>query len=684
MNQAITIGIGGALNSSYNSAMKSAKQKTLELGKIYRDTNKKLAASKDVSKYKTMLGDLQAKQLAAGGGSRRLAAGILEAEKRYRSAKTAAKSYGLSIGNIAKEQKKLALTSKLQGMKLGGRQKMASAGGFSGLAGKAMPAMGATAAFFSPALIAADFEKSLSKVKALTGATGKEFDALSNQARELGRTTKYSATEAADAMSFLGMAGFKTTDIMKSMPAMLSLAAASGQDLATTADIASNILSGFNLEAEEMGRVADVIAKAASSSNQDVGMLGEAMKYVAPVSASLNVSLEETAAMIGKMSDAGIQASQAGTTLRSAMLNLSAPTTQGAKQLDAMGVATKDASGNMLPMTSILKAMNEATAEMGSAEKAEAMKDIFGKQAVSGMIAVMETAKSGDLQKFTKDLQGAKGAAKEMADTMNDNSHGDFKRMMSALSDIGITIGNVLLPPLSLLMQGVASILGPIGSFAAKNKWLTTALVALGGVLLFMTTVLPFLATGLTVLTGAFAVMSATLLANPIGLIAAGIALGAALIMDNWEPISQFFTDLFTNPKKAFSDFMGLVWTIFKWSPLGLIMQGWGVAFDYISKKISWVGDAWKKIKGWFGFGSDDTTITAEGSDNTVNDTISKAQATTPAAQAGNAANSGGPMSIESIQVHAAPGMDEELLAELTAQKIQEAQESQARGALHD
>jgi len=174
-------------------------------------------------------------------------------------------------------------------------------------------------------MTAANFQSGMNKVKAISGATGKDFEALEEQAKDLGATTKFSASEAADGMSFLAMAGFETNEIISAMPGMLDMAAASGLELADAADIASNIMSGFNMEASEAGRVADFLAKTAASANTDVHQLGSAMSYAAPLASELGISAEETAAAIGFMSDAGIQGTRAGTALRGGLTRLVKP-----------------------------------------------------------------------------------------------------------------------------------------------------------------------------------------------------------------------------------------------------------------------------------------------------------------------------------------------------------------------
>lgn len=224
---------------------------------------------------------------------------------------------------------------------------------------------------------AGDFEQSMNKVSAISGATGADFDMLRNKAKELGATTSFSASQAADGMSFLAMAGFEANEIVSAMPGVLNLAAAGNMDLATSADIASNILTGFGMTAEESNRMVDILAKTFTSSNTNLVQLGEAMKYVAPVAHGFGVSVEETAAIVGMLSDAGIQSSMAGTTLRNIIVTLG-------EASDELGFSMYDATGAMLPMADILDRLTEKT---GGAQQAV---DLFGNRAGPGLISLLD------------------------------------------------------------------------------------------------------------------------------------------------------------------------------------------------------------------------------------------------------------------------------------------------------
>lgn len=279
---------------------------------------------------------------------------------------------------------------------------------------------------------AGDFEAGMNKVSAITGATGSDLDAMREQAKELGSSTKFSASEAAEAMSFLGMAGFDTKETMAAMPGVLNLAAASGTDLATSADIASNVLSGFGASAGDAGKFADLMAKTTASANTDVVQLGEAMKMVAPIAASAGVSVEETSAIIGKLGDAGIQGSMAGTTLRSAISRLLDPSAKAQKALKGLGVSATDGEGNLRPMAKIVEELGKKGASTSD------LMQIFGQRAGPGMAALV-SAGGPAIRELTGELEGAGGTAQEMADIQMQGLNGALTELKSAWEGLMIS-----------------------------------------------------------------------------------------------------------------------------------------------------------------------------------------------------------------------------------------------------
>lgn len=320
--------------------------------------------------------------------------------------------------------------------------------------------------------VAAQFEATMSGVGAVANATESELRSLNKQARDLGASTAFTATQAAEGMRFLGMAGFRANQIMAAMPATLDMARAGAIDLGRAADISSNILTGFGLEAEKMGRVADVLTQTFTTSNTDLLMLGESMKYVAPIARGLNISLEETAAMVGLLGNAGIQGSQAGTTLRAALLRLAAPrnasekmlasvglsadqlaegANEAASALASLGIESKDSEGNLRPIAELLRDIAAATEEYGQAERAAILSRIFGVEAASGMIELINQAGSGALDAYiTRIMESSEGAASRVAKKMGDNFAGAVIEMRSAWEGfqiaVGKPVGNFLTP----------------------------------------------------------------------------------------------------------------------------------------------------------------------------------------------------------------------------------------------
>lgn len=323
-----------------------------------------------------------------------------------------------------------------------------------GIVTKAIKAGAAALSGFAVAAIkmGSDFEAGMSRVQALSGATGAEFEALRKTALELGRTTVFSASQAAEGMQYLAMAGFKTNEIIAAMPGVLNAAAAGQVDLATAADITSNVLSGFGLKAEEAARVADVLTKAFTSSNTTMESLGETMKYAAPVAAAAGIALEEVAAAAGMLGDAGIQGSQAGTTLRAIMLRLINPPKQAAEALDALGVSITDAEGKMKPLHQIIRELDKATQGMTDSQRAAIIAQIAGQEAASGLLAIMDMG-ADSLEQFTKELENAGGTAEEIAKVQLDNLRGDIELLKSALEGTGITIYDSLNTPLRTVTQ---------------------------------------------------------------------------------------------------------------------------------------------------------------------------------------------------------------------------------------
>lgn len=362
-----------------------------------------------------------------------------------------------------------------------------------------------------------DFEKQMSKVKAISGGSAAEVSKLREQAKELGATTVFTASQAADAQGFLAMAGFKVNDIYDAMPGMLSLAAAGQLELGAAADITSNIMSAFALKAKESGHASDVIAYAAANANTNVEQMGEAMKFLAPNANSLGWGMEESAAAIMAFGDAGLQGSIAGQAFGTSLIRLATPARKAQKEIDRLGFEFFDAAGNMKSLPKVVAEMEKGMKGMTKEQQAATLKTIVGAEAYKHWAILLQKG-SKALGDNTKELEKSDGAAKKMADTMLDNAHGSIVAFQSALEGAKINLTEGLLPALGDLADKGTGI---ISTF---NKMDSSTVQTIGKTAL--------LATGILGVTTAVAVLTAgvgALLAftGPVGLAIVG---GTALL----------------------------------------------------------------------------------------------------------------------------------------------------------
>lgn len=301
-----------------------------------------------------------------------------------------------------------------------------AAGAMTLAAGAAIVGLGATSL-----KVAGNFEAAMGGVQAVSNATGKDFDDLKEKAKELGSTTAYSATEAANGMEFLAMAGMDTKQVLDTIPHALSLAAAGNLDLAASADIMSNIMTGMGLESDQAQRAADVLASTAAGANVDIAMLGESMKYAAPIAKQLGLSLEDTAASIGILGNAGIQGSEAGTALRSIYTRL-ATHKKARLWFDQLGLSVTDSTGKLKGMVTIFKEMQDASKDMSAQDKLTMFKDSVGTEAMSALGVTIDSIADGSLDKLIAKLADSEGAAKKMADIRMSGLNGELKGLASA------------------------------------------------------------------------------------------------------------------------------------------------------------------------------------------------------------------------------------------------------------
>lgn len=316
---------------------------------------------------------------------------------------------------------------------------------------------------------AADFDSAMSQVAAVSGATGKDFDTLRNKAREMGAKTKFSATEAAEAMNYMAMAGWKTEDMLDGIEGVMNLAAASGEDLATTSDIVTDALTAFGLSAKDSGHFADILAAASSNANTNVSMMGETFKYCAPIAGALGFSAEDTAEAIGLMANAGIKSSQAGTALRTIMNNLAGDVKISGKAIGDITIATTNADGSMRDLSDILADCRSAFGNLTESEKAQAAESLVGKNAMSGFLALMN-AGQGDIDKLSSAIDNCDGSAEKMAMTMQNNLAGQLTILKSQLQELAISFGDILMPAIRSIVSNLQGFVDKLNGMDEGTK----------------------------------------------------------------------------------------------------------------------------------------------------------------------------------------------------------------------
>lgn len=492
---------------------------------------------------------------------------------------------------------------------------------------------------------AADFEAVMSKVKAITVSDDKAMQQLTATARELGEKTMFSATQAGEAMTYLGMAGWNSQQIMAGMPGLLNLAAASGTDLARTADIVSDDLTAFGLGAEHAGHMADVFAKTSTKTNTNVEMLGETMKYAAPVAHAFGASLEETAALTGIMANSGIKASAAGTALRSGFLRLAGTSAKSTKAIEEMGLSLSEATAQQeearaalaslgiamddtngpRKMGAIVRDLADKTKDMSKEQRLATLATIFGTNAASAWVAVIDQGPDA-LDQLTKELENSDGAAAAMAETMQNNARGAMIRLQSATESVAISIGGTMLPTLAELGDSLANEAAYVSRVASEHPELTEAIIktsfaVMGMVIAYKTiravyysvmaahaayklmmeservaTMRNVIASGIhraSMIASSIAMyataaaqwaLNAAMTANPIGLvIIAVVALIAAFVWlgTHFEAVSEFCTSMWESPTAAIIAFMT--------GPIGWLIYA---AMGLIAN--------WDQVKAWF------------------------------------------------------------------------------------
>ncbi len=438
--------------------------------------------------------------------------------------------------------------------------------------------------------VGSDFEAGMSKVKAISGATAEEIDRLTEKAKEMGAKTKFSATESADAFQYMAMAGWKTEDMLNGIEGIMNLAAASGEDLASVSDIVTDALTAFGLQAKDSAHFADVLAKASSNSNTNVGLMGATFKYVAPIAGSMKYSVEDTAVAIGLMANAGIKGEQAGTALRAMLTRLVKPPKDAAQALKALNISAKNSDGTMKPLSQTLQELRTKFSKLNDSQKASYASSIAGTEAMSGMLAIVN-ASDDDFNKLTESIKSSDGASKEMADTMNDNVKGAFTLLKSNVESVGIKLYDKIKEPLKKLINTISkyvsqipTMLKNVYNWINKNKDALKAIVKViasvtAGYLAYkavlvainaiqivkniLGTVSAFLSLIPTIKSAkdAMLLLNMTFNANPAGLVVAGVvALTAALALfasqqTESEKANKKFAEQMAEAKKEYEEY---------------------------------------------------------------------------------------------------------------------------------
>lgn len=310
-----------------------------------------------------------------------------------------------------------------------------------------------------------DFDSQMSRVQAISGATEEEFSRLRDAAIQMGADSVFGATDAAQALEYMGMAGWKADQMIEGLPGIMNLAAASGESLGSVSDIVTDALTAFGLKASDSAHFADILAAASSNSNTNVGLMGETFKYVAPLAGALGFSAEDTAVAIGLMANAGIKGSQAGTALRAALSSMTNPSDAAATAMDQLGLSTTDSSGEMKSLDTLMGDLRTSFAGLTEAEQVQCAASIFGQEAMSGMLAIINASEE-DFNKLTTTIDGSAGATERMSGQMLDNLSGDIEGFNGALETTALNIYDRFEPA---LRAGVQAATGLVDAFNAEG-----------------------------------------------------------------------------------------------------------------------------------------------------------------------------------------------------------------------
>ena len=448
------------------------------------------------------------------------------------------------------------------------------------------------------------FDASMSQVAAVSGATGEDLDKLRAKAKEMGSSTKFTASEAADAFNYMAMAGWKTEDMLGGIEGVLSLAAAGNTDLAKTSDIVTDALTAFGKEAKDAGNLADIMAAASSNANTNIELMGETFKYVAPVAGAMGYSMEDTSVAIGLMANAGIKGTQAGTSLRSVLTRLAAPPKEAAEAMDKLDISITNADGTMKPFGEVINILRDRFDGLSESEQTQMAKSLAGQEAMSGLLAIVNAAPA-DYEKLTDAINDSNGAAADMAEIMQDNLSGDLTKLGSKLEGVQLELYEKFEPALRAGVEVLSELLDALDWVVDHSTEFVAALAAMGaGIAAYVayTTALNVMKNGWMALeivqkavTAAQWLMNAAMAANPIGLIIAAIVALVAAFVVLWnksEGFRNFWINLWENIKSACSE---------AWEAIsGFFTAAWDKIQEIWGGITEWFSNLWQSIKDIF------------------------------------------------------------------------------------
>ena len=512
------------------------------------------------------------------------------------------------------EQQANQSATAVQKIAASGEKLQALGDNISSVGKKFLPVTGAVVGLGTAAVkTAADFDSAMSQVAAVSGATGADLEALRDKAREMGSKTKFSASEAAEAMNYMAMAGWKTSDMLSGIEGIMNLAAASGEDLATTSDIVTDALTAFGLSAADSGHFADILAAASSNANTNVSMMGETFKYCAPIAGALGFSAEDTAEAIGLMANAGIKSSQAGTSLRTVMNSLAGEVKICGAGIGEVTVATSNADGSMRDLSDILADCRVAFAGLSESEKAAAAETLVGKNAMSGFLALMNAAPA-DIEKLSGAIADCDGTAAGMAETMQDNLAGQLTILKSQLEELAISFGELLMPSIRMIVGWVQRLVDWLNGMdeGTKKVIMTVALLAaaIGPVLIVIgkvvsavgtiMTFIPKLVSGFNMLKTAFSALGAVMAANPIILIVAAVAAAVAAIILLYQKC-EWFRDAVNAVWAQVKEFFVSAWEAICSFFTETIPAAWESLVGIFNQIPAWWSGLWQSVGDFFG-----------------------------------------------------------------------------------